>query len=266
MDISQNQPNKTAPLIWAVIISATAHAVLFYSWQNMPETVQANTQNLISLRVKLSPVKQINSTKAPSQNPLAAMPVKKHSASPLKSHPTTHSTEPKSISTGDKSPKQNPRPIATTSQTSLSLKASVKDAVKAHFQTSPQPIECTPLQRSLRLLKCNETDITYKGITSLHRALDKNLSTFQGPSKTAMALNTRLLLDSRQQLNAATANRVITKDLTTAITAELRQTRHQIDAYDQQRSSIEIMGVVVDTYRASDNYQRNPNHFDQGRL
>ena len=87
-----------------------------------------------------------------------------------------------------------------------------------------------------------------------------------------MALQTRQLLYQneellRQQVKAVSAE--ITADsgfLQTQLAENLRQLRRESDALDRERSSLNVLGMTIETYRASDSHTRNPNVFNQGRL
>jgi hypothetical protein len=155
------------------------------------------------------------------------------------------------------------------------LSAPVISIGEALRQTLTQPsklnhgIRCTPLQRRQRLINCDDADseIGQFAESDLSRSLDASLAIAVPTSERSMALRSRLLLLQREQLEgAATSTGKSSEFLQAQVAQDLRQLRHQTDSLDRQRSSLDLLGITVDTYRASDSHTRNPSVFNQGRL
>ena len=175
-------------------------------------------------------------------------------------------------------PKQQPQetiPLITESKAARSITEMLRQTL-IEPQISDSGIRCTPLQRRQHLINCDDShrysDIGAVTGTELSQSLDSTLRVGVQGSEWAMALQVRQLLYQneelqRQQVKAVSAE--ITADsgfLQAQLAENLRQLRRQSDALDRERSSLNVLGMTIDTYRASDSDTRNPNVFNRGRL
>lgn len=147
---------------------------------------------------------------------------------------------------------------------------SIAESLRASLQPSIAPVKsfrCTDVQRRQRLIRCDETRGYIDDTPVFPRSLDSALAIAAPPSERAMAINARQVILLRQRLeNMALSKPQQASFLRSQLAEDLRLLRRQSDALDQQRSSLKLPGITVDSYRASDSHTRNPNVFNQGRL
>lgn len=246
-------------ILWAaLLVSAGLHGV-FIAMAPAPEqpVTVAQTQRVLQLRMMPS---ALGTSEAPA--PPAVTPLKGESV--ISNSEETH-TEGFS--------RQNPAATLnkpTVNKPAVSITESLRKTL-LESEKSGAAIHCTPLQKRQRLMDCGDSqfDVSggYSSDSHLSRSLDSTLAITPSLSERAMALRTRELLMQRQQLEESVAGNMAESDfLRSQVEADFRDMRHQSDAQDRQRSSFDVLGVSVDSYRASDSHTRNPNVFNQGRL
>lgn len=241
-------------VLWAaLLVSACLHGV-FIAMAPAPEqpVTVAQTQRVLQLRMMPS---ALGTSEAPA--PPALTPLKGESV--LSSSEETHT---ESFS------RQNP--AATLNKPAVSITESLRQTLLEPEKLGTA-IRCTPLQKRQRLMDCGDSQFdtsgSYASDSQLSRSLDSTLAITPSLSERAMALRTRELLMQRQQLEESVAGNMAESDfLRSQVEADFRDMRHQSDAQDRQRSSFDVLGVSVDSYRGSDSHTRNPNVFNQGRL
>lgn len=253
--LEASSPQRTSrTLLWVTVLASITLHLLFVVFIPQPKPISAVGQQQRVLQLHMKPVVGKKSEAASTVE---------ESASRAKSVRTGRARK-------QKHQLQHPETTVVKAPSGAPV-ISIAEALRQTLIESNSGIRCTPLQRRQRLINCDDihmvSDVGRLTGSDLSRSLDATLAIAVPISERTMAQQARQLLFERKQLEGAATSIISGSEFLQAqVVEDLRQMRRQSDTLDRQRSSFDLFGVTVDTYRASDSHTRNPNVFNQGRL
>lgn len=252
--LESSTPTRTSrPILWIAVLISTALHLLFVVFLPQPkQQLVVDQQRILQLRMK-----RITENKSGAISAVEGRA--SHTEKKWPDSARKQEQELKALSAEDVKVVPS-KPVISTAE---ALRQAL--AEPSNFNRG---IRCTPLQRRQRLINCDDVggELDRFAESDLRRSLDASLAIVAPASERAMVLHSRQLLLQSQQLEEAVSIGANSEFLHSQVAEDLRQLRRQSDALDRQRSSLDLFGVTVDTYRASDSHTRNPNVFNQGRL
>lgn len=280
MDFPQdfNTESKTQSpsiLTLALLASVLLHLIVIVCWPPATAPKSAETTKTIKLTLRLNASHKNTVAQAVAVAPKPAAS-EEQQQSEVVANSEINSAINRAINSSTKKIVAGKKVIGTVGQSSQSLTKLIEKVTSHTSLYADSSIICTSIQRKNPLLNCQQSIPAYDSRryaveSDLQINIEQALRFPAESSDRAAAINARLLMADSERLSqayqqASGENYSESEYLQQLVKSDLQALRDRVDSSDRQKSRISVMGVSVDTYRATDSENRNEKIFKRGRL